>query len=39
MISPRIFENKTLYALEDDRIKFGWRADEGVAMVRTVEEM
>jgi hypothetical protein len=34
MISPRIFENKTLYALVVDRIKFGWRADGGVAMVR-----
>jgi hypothetical protein len=34
MISPRIFENKALYALEADRIKFGWRADGGVAMVR-----
>jgi hypothetical protein len=34
MISPRIFENKTLYALEEDRIKFGCRSGEGVAMVR-----
>jgi hypothetical protein len=31
---PRIFENKMLYALEEDSIKFGWRADKGVVMVR-----
>lgn len=38
-ISPRIFENKTLYALEEDIIKLGCRADEGIAMVKTIELM